>query len=339
MEAAPLAADPLLTIMNLHVHFAGNGRGLRRGAVRAVDGVDLHIPRGTTLGLVGESGSGKSTLGRAILRLVPVASGQVRFDGMDVLAADRRQLFRLRRRVQVVFQDTSGSLNPRMTAAQVIAEPLTIHKASSKRDLPGRTADLLSRVGLDPRAGSRYPHEFSGGQRQRIGIARALALAPDFVVLDEPVSALDVSVQAQILNMLGDLKSELGLTYLFIAHNLAVVERFSDRVAVMYRGRIVETASSAELYERPLHPYTLKLLSAVPGAPQPLPDRRPAPAPALALNRPPADGCRFLPHCPYASEVCRDCSPPLEAVPGRPADHLVACHHAEQVGASTRDPV
>ena len=230
----------------------------------AVDGVSFEIGRGETLGLVGESGSGKTTLGRAIVRLVEPQSGAVRFDGTDVHSAPRRRMKELRRHMQIVFQDPAGSLNPRMRIGAIIAEPLLIHRVGDKRRRRERAMQLLERVGLAAGVMDRYPHELSGGQKQRVGIARALALEPKFLVLDEPVSALDVSIQAQIMNLLADLKKDLGLTFLFIAHNLAVVRLLSDRVAVMQRGRMVELAESEEMFERPQHPYTRALLAAVP---------------------------------------------------------------------------
>jgi len=237
--------------------------------LRAVDGVSFSIRRGQTLGLVGESGCGKSTVGRTILRLVPATSGRVEFDGVDVLQAGRRTLKNLRRRMQIVFQDPVGSLNPRMTVGRIVGEPMAYHRLARGSELEDRVAQLLERVGLEADHAWRYPHEFSGGQRQRIGIARALSLEPEFIVCDEPVSALDVSIQSQILNLLDDLQQELGLSYLFIAHNLAVVEQFCDDVAVMYLGRIVEQADRQTLYRHPVHPYTRALLSAAP-TPEPL---------------------------------------------------------------------
>ncbi|HUU85839.1 MAG TPA: ABC transporter ATP-binding protein [Phycisphaerae bacterium] len=318
----------LLEVRDLHVRFGLPGR-LAGRCVRAVDGVSFDVHQRRTLGLVGESGCGKTTLARAILRLVPVHEGRVRFDGADVLALNARGLRRLRRRMQVVFQDSAGSLNPRMTIEGIIGEGLTVHGLARGRRRRERVATLLERVGLAADHLDRYPHEFSGGQRQRIGIARALALEPAFIVCDEPVSALDVSVQAQILNLLADLQAERGLSYLFIAHNLAVVEQFADQVAVMYLGRIVEIAAREELYARPRHPYTQSLLAAVP---EPVPCRK---RPALLGGEPPSPidppaGCSFHPRCPLAAEECRQRKPALVAKPGLAAAHLIACHLADR---------
>ncbi len=291
-----------------------------RGWVRAVDDIDLDIPRGQTLGLVGESGCGKTTLGRTILRLIPATAGQVHFEGQAVFDADRPLLRNLRRQMQIIFQDPVGSLNPRMTIEAIVGEPLKVHRLARGRDLREKVADLLQRVGLDPRYLNRYPHEFSGGQRQRIGIARALALEPRFIVCDEPVSALDVSIQAQILNLLADLQDQLGLSYLFIAHNLAVVEHFSDQVAVMYLGQIVERADSDELYRNPTHPYTRTLLSAVP-LPDPHARRERFSVPDEIPQAPP-DGCPFYPRCSQAQEHCHAHRPQLQEIsPG----HFLAC--------------
>jgi oligopeptide/dipeptide ABC transporter ATP-binding protein len=271
--------------------------------VRAVDGVSFDLQPGRTLGLVGESGCGKTTVGRSILRLIPQTSGRVMYKGEDFSQYNGRELRSLRKQMQIIFQDPVGSLNPRMTVGNIIGEPITVHGIARGRARNELVASLLQRVGLDPSFAQRYPHEFSGGQRQRIGIARALSLSPEFIVCDEPVSALDVSIQSQILNLLDDLQSERGIAYLFIAHNLAVVEHFSDDVAVMYLGRIVETASRRELYKNPKHPYTVALLSAVP-EPDPRPKRHrimlggEVPSPAN-----PPSGCPFHPRCPLTRQV------------------------------------
>lgn len=325
--------DPLVQVRDLKVQFSVSGRR----TLVAVDGIDLDIRRGETLGMVGESGSGKSTTGRAILQLDRPAGGTVQFDGTELTALPETQLRRWRRRMQMVFQDPFSSLNPRMTIGTTISDSLLVHKVVPADERADKVAELLTTVGLNPKWASRYPHEFSGGQRQRIGIARALAVSPDFVVLDEPVSALDVSVQAQTINLLEDLQSEFGLTYLFIAHDLAVVRHLSDRIAVMYLGRIVEFADRDNLYDRPAHPYTRSLLSAVP-----IPDPRLArerkriiltgdiPSP---LN--PPSGCRFRTRCPIAQEVCAEQTPIMRTVaPG----HQVACHFPTLDGVQTPLP-
>ena len=325
-------AEPLLEVEGLHKHFPIRKGlfGRVAGHVRAVDGVSFTLAEGETLGLVGESGCGKTTTGRCILRLSEPTRGKVRFAGREVTQMDPRELRALRREMQIVFQDPYSSLNPRLTVGSMLEEPLAIHGLAKGAAARERVAELLTRVGLSPDHSRRYPHEFSGGQRQRIGIARALAVSPRLIVLDEPVSALDVSIQAQIVNLLQDLQRDLGLTYLFVAHDLSVVEHISTRVAVMYLGRIVEIADRATLYRDPRHPYTRALLSAVP---VPDPDRRSqrivlqgdVPSPA----RPPA-GCRFHPRCPLAAEKgmparCSADDPTLREVePG----HWVACHFA-----------
>lgn len=301
-------SDPLLVVRDLKTYFPVVRGLLRRTVahVKAVDGVNFDVGEGETLGLVGESGSGKSTVARTILRLIPSTSGSVRFDGHDVFKVGRGELKKLRRQMQIIFQDPVGSLNPRMTVGRIIGEPLTVHGLARSGQLVECVATLLRRVGLSPDHAGRYPHEFSGGQRQRIGIARALALGPRLVVCDEPVSALDVSIQSQILNLLSDLQQEMGLSYLFIAHNLAVVEHFCDRVAVMYLGRIVEQADRDTLYDRPRHPYTRALLSA---APQPDPIRAsqriilPGEVPS-PIN--PPTGCPFHPRCDLTRRLARE---------------------------------
>ena len=318
--------EPLLRVRNLVKHFPVQGGLFSRTVdrVHAVDGVSLEIAAGETLGLVGESGCGKSTTGRCILRLIEPTAGEVRFDGRDVMAADARGLRELSRGMQIIFQDPYASLNPRMTVGAIIGEALTIHKlARNVREYDERVVNLLETVGLLADYRSRYPHEFSGGQRQRIGIARALAVSPRLIVCDEAVSALDVSIQAQVINLLEDLQRQFGLAYLFIAHDLSVVEHISRRVAVMYLGRIVELASAHDLYATPRHPYTEALLSAVP-VPDPTAKRQRIVLQGDVPNpiRPPA-GCHFHPRCPHAMERCRSEAPLLrEVAPG----HLAACH-------------
>jgi len=293
-----------------------------RGWVRAVDGVDLDIPRGQTVGLVGESGCGKTTLGRTVLRLIPATAGEVWFEDEAVFEANHARMRQLRRQMQIIFQDPIGSLNPRMTVENIVGEPLKVHGLARGRVLREKAANLLERVGLSHRFLNRYPHEFSGGQRQRIGIARALALEPRFIVCDEPVSALDVSIQSQILNLLADLQDQLGLSYLFIAHNLAVVEHFCDEVAVMYLGQIVERAEAVELYRKPLHPYTRTLLSAVPVPDPRIKKEREVPSGDVADASNPPAGCPFQPRCPLAEERCQAEHPRLREIsPG----HFVAC--------------
>ena len=308
------------------------------GDVKAVDDVTLTIERGETFGLVGESGCGKSTLGRAILRLYAPTEGRIVFDGQDITRLGESALRPLRRRMQMIFQDPFASLNPRHSVGRIVGEPLRVHGLAGRREAVARVRELLQIVGLPADAVSRYPHEFSGGQRQRIGLARALAVNPDFVVCDEPVSALDVSIQAQILNLLERLQDEFNLTYLFIAHDLAVVRHISDRIAVMYLGSIVEISPADELYDNPLHPYTISLLSAVP-IPDPQVEREretillagDLPSPA---NPPPA--CRFHTRCPYVQPTrCRDEAPPLRALS---SGHLVACHWAEDIRAGKFAP-
>lgn len=320
-------SESLLAVRDLAVHYPGHGPFGRRGApVQAVDGVSLDVAPGEALGLVGESGSGKSTLGRAVLRLQPVTSGEVRFEGRDVLALRRGELQGLRRRMQMIFQDPGGALDPRMTAEEAVAEGMLVHRHVPAAEIPARVAALLAEVGLDGGAAARWPHEFSGGQRQRIGIARALAVDPAFLVCDEPVSALDVSVRAQVLNVLGALRRSRGLAMLFIAHDLGVVRQVASRTAVMYAGRIVEVAGTEELLAAPRHPYTQALRSAVPVA-----DPAPRPGRIVLSGEPPSpsaprSGCPFLPRCfhPGRDARCAAERPELRAVgPG-----LAACHHA-----------
>ncbi|MFY9570794.1 MAG: oligopeptide/dipeptide ABC transporter ATP-binding protein, partial [Blastocatellia bacterium] len=293
-----------------------------RDTVKAVDDISFTIRRGETFGLVGESGCGKSTTGRCILRLIEPTSGEIRFEGENLLLLGSDQLRRLRREMQIIFQDPYSSLNPRMKVGRIIEEPLVIHRQADRRLRRERVAELLRLVGLEPDHADRYPHEFSGGQRQRIGIARALALNPKFIVCDEPVSALDVSVQAQVVNLLQDLQEELGLTYLFISHGLSVVEHISTRVGIMYLGRLVEVASSKEIFHNPLHPYTRALLSAIPiPDPDHQRERLPLKGDIVTAIDPPS-GCRFRTRCPIAEPRCSDIEPELVEVS---PDHFVAC--------------
>jgi oligopeptide/dipeptide ABC transporter ATP-binding protein len=360
--------DMLLSVRGLKTYFSTRRGWLGRPIpVKAVDGVDLDVPRGKTVGLVGESGSGKTTVGRTILRLIPARAGSIHFDGQDLLSLSGGQMRAMRKRMQMIFQDPVSSLDPRMTVGGIISEPLKVHRSLTGRERRQRIGELLERVGLSGQYINRYPHEFSGGQRQRIGIARALATDPDFIVCDEPVSALDVSIQAQILNLLGDLQDELGLSYLFIAHNLAVVEHFADIVAVMYLGRIVEIArkdvilgQGGDGYEQLRHPYTRALISSVPVAdPQARREHRRLPGEVPSPIHPPL-GCAFHPRCPLtrkrAAELdhadtveittrgetvricrcCRDVVPQLQAEGGDPT-HKHACTLRQQDAIAAAD--
>jgi len=331
--------EPLLDVRNLTVHFPVRRPGLfprQPQLLRAVDGVSFSIARGETLGLVGESGCGKSTTGRAILQLLQPTAGSVRFGALELTSLWRRrfgaavwsrELRELRRRMQMIFQDPYASLNPRMTVEDLVAEPLRTFRVADAAQIRQQVRDLLAQVGMDPRFRRRYPHEFSGGQRQRIGIARALALRPEFIVCDEPISALDVSIQAQILNLLTELRRTFGLTYLFIAHDLAAVRHISDRIAVMYLGRIVETGPSEAVCSAPLHPYTRTLIAAIP-LPNPAAERARVRLavrgePPSPLN--PPSGCRFHPRCSLAIARCTSEEPQLEPLAGEP-ERFVACH-------------
>jgi peptide/nickel transport system ATP-binding protein/oligopeptide transport system ATP-binding protein len=319
------ANGALLEVKNLVKYYPVRGGLLYRtvAEVKAVDDVSFAIRPGETFGLVGESGCGKTTVGRTLLRLVPATAGSVSFDGRDVFGLGGGELKRLRRDMQIIFQDPYSSLDPRMPVGEIVGEGLLVHGIGSKKEREERVRETMSRVGLRGQFARRYPHEFSGGQRQRIGIARALVLRPKFVVCDEPVSALDVSIQSQILNLLRDLQQEFGLTYLFIAHNLAVVKYISDRIGVMYLGSLVEVAETRELFARPLHPYTQALLSAIP---EPDPTRR-AKRIVLTGDVPspinPPSGCRFHTRCPVAHEMCRQIVPPLAEAA---SDHVASCH-------------
>jgi oligopeptide transport system ATP-binding protein len=325
-------AQPLLQVKNLKKYFPIKGGIFSKtvGHVQAVDDISFDLYPGETVGLVGESGCGKSTAARTILRLIEPTGGEVFFEGQDILKLGKKPMRALRRQMQIIFQDPYASLNPRMTVASIVGEPLEIHKIAKGRAKEERVANILEKVGLRPEHMRRYPHEFSGGQRQRIGIARALALNPKLIIGDEPVSALDVSIQAQVINLLEDLQREFNLTYLIIAHDLSVVEHISDRVAVMYLGKIVELATDRELYENPSHPYTEALLSAVP-RPDPsikkqriiLPGDVPSP-----IN--PPSGCRFHTRCLYAKADCKTVEPPLQDIGD---GHYVACHYWKEVQA------
>ena len=327
--------DPLLEVSHLVKHFPIKSGALidrEVATVHAVDDVSLTLHEGETLGLVGESGCGKSTLCRTILQLLQPSSGSVKYEGRELVGLSRKQLTPLRRQMQMIFQDPYGSLNPRKRVGQIVGDPLRLHGIASGDELRRQVQELLERVGLQPEHYNRYPHEFSGGQRQRIGIARALALRPKLIIADEPVSALDVSIQAQIINLLDDLQDEFGLSYIFVAHDLGVVRHVSDRIAVMYLGKLVESSPGQVLYDRPVHPYTNALLSAVP-IPDPKLNAKRKPlivegdVPS-AVNPPSA--CRFHTRCPWATEVCSEDEPPLVDYG---SDQIVACHHPRNVNA------
>jgi len=337
--------QPLLQAEHVQLHFpvkSGDLIGRTIGAVHAVDDVSLSLAEGQTLGIVGESGCGKSTLARCLVRLLEPTGGALRFHGADITHLGRRPLQPFRREVQFVFQDPVLSLNPRKRVGQIVGAPMRLH-GMNRGDIPSRVRELLERVGLNPEHVNRFPHEFSGGQRQRIGVARALATNPRLIVLDEPVSALDVSIQAQVINLLDDLQDDMGLSYVFIAHDLSVVRHFSDQIAVMYLGKFMEVSPAAELYRKPIHPYTEALLSAIP-----IPDPREnrdrqrlvvsgePPNPIL-----PPPGCRFHTRCPRATEICAEEEPPLAEYAG---GHLAACHHplnvdSTEISAATRSPL
>ena len=320
----------LLEVRELRKSFpvAGAGLGGARRQLRAVDGVSFDIFPGETLGLVGESGCGKSTIGKLLLRLLEADGGTIRFQGEELTALSNRALTPLRRQLQMIFQDPFSSLNPRQKVVQIVAEPLLVHGLARRGELRERAIELLRAVGLAPEHADRYPHEFSGGQRQRIGIARALAVRPQLVIADEPVSALDLSIRAQIVNLLQDLQEQFGLTYLFISHDLGIVEHVCDRVAVMYLGRIVELAPAPTLYAAPRHPYTEALLNAVP-VPDPTSKRGPVLGGEIPSAAAPPAGCHFHPRCPYAKDICRSEAPALVT---QGDGRLAACHFSEQVG-------
>ena len=321
--------EKLLEIKNLKKYFPVKEGVFRRTVahVKAVDDISFHIKKGETLGLVGESGCGKSTAGRTILRLLEATAGEIWFEGKNLVDLDKKDLREMRKEMQIIFQDPYASLNPRMTVADIVGEPIDIHNlASSKKERNEKVAEILDTVGLGPEYMKRYPHEFSGGQRQRIGVARALAVDPSLIIADEPVSALDVSIQAQVINLMQDLQKDFDLTYLFIAHDLSVVKHISDRVAVMYLGKLVEVADKKELFDDPKHPYTQSLLSAIPVADPTYETERiilegDVPSP---VN--PPSGCRFHPRCPYAMDICSEVEPEFKDYG---EEHFAACHLLE----------
>jgi oligopeptide/dipeptide ABC transporter ATP-binding protein len=339
---APVVGEPLLEAQAVTKHFpipSGTLFGRSHDVIHAVDDVFLQVMPGETLGLVGETGCGKSTLARCLTRLYDVTSGQIWFEGRDITALPKRDLQPLRREIQMIFQDPYGSLNPRRRVGSIIGDAYAIHKMGNATERKRRVQDVMSLVGLNPEHYNRFPSDFSGGQRQRIGVARALALQPKLIVCDEPVSALDVSIQAQVLNLLTDLQTEFGLTYVFISHDLSVVRHVSDRIAVMYLGHVVETAPADELFERPRHPYTKALLSALPVADPDTADSRERivlvgdlPSPAF-----PPSGCRFHPRCPKAQQDCVDVVPARKPVLDDGPAHRTACHHPLVLGEDLRD--
>ena len=323
-------AENILEVNNLKKHFPITGGLFKRevNSVKAVDGLNFNVKQGETLGLVGESGCGKSTTGKVLLRLLDATEGEVKFQGRDIHKLAKNKLRELRKEMQMIFQDPYASLNPRMTVSEIVGEPLDIHNLAQGKEKKARVRELLDMVGLSTKFAKRYPHEFSGGQRQRIGIARALAVDPQIIVCDEPVSALDVSIQAQVINLMEDLQEELGLTYIFIAHDLSVVRHISDRVAVMYLGKIVELADKNDLYDTPKHPYTKALLSAIP-VPDPQHEKEKiilkgdVPSPID-----PPSGCTFHTRCPYAEDICMREEPVFEE---KSEDHLAACHFTNKL--------
>ncbi|MCB2156741.1 dipeptide ABC transporter ATP-binding protein [bacterium] len=326
-------SDPILKVRGLQKFYPIRGGvfATKQAEVRAVNGVDFDLKEGETLGLVGESGCGKSTLGRTVMRLEEPTGGHVHFEGRDLATANHRELFELRGDLQMIFQDPYSSLNPRMTVGEIVREPLLVHRIGKKAEQIARVEQLLARVGLGGEQINRYPHEFSGGQRQRVGIARALALNPRVIIADEPVSALDVSVQAQVINLMVELQKDLGLTYVFISHDLSVVEYISDTIAIMYLGRIVEKAPRDIIFQNPRHPYTRALIEAIP---KPDPRRKrefvPIGGEAPSPVNPPR-GCPFHPRCPFMIEECKAALPPLEKVPESDAEHLAACIRKHEI--------